>query len=274
MPMRFALNHMCVPNRSFEDLFGLAKELGLDHVEIRNDLAGQAIADGTSARDIRDAAARAGIKLATINALQRFNEWNNQRESEAKYLVDYAAACGAEGLVLVPTNDGSGCADGERQGNLRKALEGLKPILDEAKVTGLIEPLGFSSCALRQKSEAVDAIIKLGAADTFSLVHDTFHHHVAAEADIFPQHTGLVHLSGVSNADVAEEDMLDAHRELIGERDRLDNVSQISALEQGGYKGVFSFEPFSQHVHALDDPASALRTSIEFLESRIVRAAA
>lgn len=274
LPMRFALNYMCVPNRSVEDLFGLADELGLDYVEIRNDLDGQAIADGTSARDIQDAAARTGIKLATINTLQRFNEWNSERESEAKHLIDYATDCGAAALVLVPTNDGTGCADGERQDNLRRAMERLGPLLDEAKITGLVEPLGFSSCALRQKSEAVNAITELDATDTFSLVHDTFHHHVAGEADIFPQYTGLVHLSGVCDADVTEENMQDAHRELIDERDRIDNVGQIDALEQGGYEGLFSFEPFAQHVHELDDPASALRTSIEFLRSRTIRAAA
>lgn len=274
LPIRFALNHMCVPNQPVLELFELASELGLESVEIRNDLDGQAIADGTSPDDISTAAANAGVHLATINALQRFNDWTPEREDEAKFLIDYAASCGASGLVLVPTNDGSGCADGERQNNLRDALERLATLLGDAQITGLVEPLGFVSCALRLKSEAVEAINELGVAGTFALVHDTFHHHVAGEADTFPEMTGLVHISGVTDPKVATADMIDSHRELIDIHDRIDNMGQIKTLADGGYRGLYSFEPFAKHIHDLDDPVSALRSSIDYIESRITRAAA
>ncbi|MGO8141090.1 hypothetical protein AB9F34_34355, partial [Rhizobium leguminosarum] len=48
---------------------------------------------------------------------------------EAQELIDYAGASGAKALVLVPKNDGAGCADGDRQANLRQALTALKPML-------------------------------------------------------------------------------------------------------------------------------------------------
>ena len=130
----------------------------MSEVEIRNDLSGNAILDGTPPAAVRALADEAGVTIISINALQRFNEWTAAREREAIELADYAKACGASALVLVPVNDGSGRANGERQGNLRVALKALKPILSSRGITGLVEPLGFEICSLRSKQEAADAI--------------------------------------------------------------------------------------------------------------------
>lgn len=120
--------------------------------------SGNAILDGTKPEMIRQAAARHGVTIISINALQRFNEWNATRAAEAQELIDYAGASGAKALVLVPKNDGTGCADGERQANLRQSLIALKPMLEEAGIIGLVEPLGFEICSLRSKTEAAEAI--------------------------------------------------------------------------------------------------------------------
>jgi 2-keto-myo-inositol isomerase len=194
--IRFALNHMAAPSLAIDDFFALARSLGIDAVEIRNDLSGNAILDGTQPETIRQAAARHGVTIISINALQRFNEWNATRAAEAQELIDYAGASGAKALVLVPKNDGTGCADGERQANLRQSLIALKPMLEEAGIIGLAEPLGFEICSLRSKTEAAEAIRELGAESTFRLVHDTFHHHLAGEAATFPELAGLVHIRG------------------------------------------------------------------------------
>lgn len=267
--IRFALNHMAAPSLAIDDFFALARSLGIDSVEIRNDLSGNAILDGTKPEAIKDAAARHGLTIISINALQRFNEWNATRAAEAQELIEYARASGAKALVLVPKNDGTGCADGERQANLRESLAALKPMLDEAGIIGLVEPLGFAICSLRSKTEAADAIEQLGAQSTFRLVHDTFHHHLAGEAQFFPELTGLVHISGVHDPAVSVADMRDPHRVLVDADDRLDNAGQISALLQAGYKGLFSFEPFAAEVHALKDPAGALRASMDYLSARV-----
>nr|WP_246827060.1 TIM barrel protein [Rhizobium binae] len=267
--IRFALNHMAAPSLAIDDFFALAKSLGIDSVEIRNDLSGNAILDGTKPEAIREAAARHGLTIISINALQRFNEWNETRAREAQELIDYASACGAKALVLVPKNDGTGCADGERQANLRQSLTALKPMLEKAGITGLVEPLGFEICSLRSKTEAAEAIKELGAQSTFRLVHDTFHHHLAGEAATFPELSGLVHISGVSDSAVSVADMRDSHRVLVGADDRLDNAGQIKALLQAGYTGPFSFEPFAAEVHAVKNPAGVLRTSMEYLTARV-----
>ena len=267
--IRFALTHMAAPSLSIDDFFALARSLGIDAVEIRNDLSGNAILDGTKPETIRQAAARHGVTIISINALQRFNEWNETRAAEAQELIDYASASRAKALVLVPKNDGTGCADRERQANLRQSLVALKPMLEKAGIIGLVEPLGFEICSLRSKTEAAEAIRELGAESTFRLVHDTFHHHLADEAPFFPELTGLVHISGVSDPSVSVADMRDPHRVLVDADDRLDNAGQIRALLQAGYKGLFSFEPFAAEVHALKDPAGALRASMDYLSARV-----
>src|SRR5262245_12507458 len=169
--LRFALNHMTAPRLAPPAFFALARVLGIGDVEIRNDLEGNAILDGTPPEEIARAAAEAGVEIVSINALQRFNDWNDARAAEAVALADYARTCGARALVLVPTNDGSGRANGERQGNLRIALKALAPILSERGITGLVEPLGFETCSLRLKSEAAQAI-EATDSTVFRLVHD------------------------------------------------------------------------------------------------------
>ncbi|UWM79343.1 TIM barrel protein (plasmid) [Rhizobium sp. WSM4643] len=267
--IRFALNHMAAPSLAIGDFFALARSLGIDAVEIRNDLSGNAILDGTNPEVIKEAAAEHGLTIISINALQRFNGWNATRAAEARELIDYAGASGAKALVLVPKNDGTGCADSERQANLRQSLAALKPMLEEAGIIGLVEPLGFEICSLRSKTEAAEAIRELGAESSFRLVHDTFHHHLAGEAAIFPELAGLVHISGVSDSSVSVADMRDSHRVLVGGDDRLDNAGQIRALLQAGYQGPFSFEPFAAEVHADKDPAGALRASMDYLSARV-----
>jgi len=275
MRLRFALNHMVAPRASAEALFGMAAELGLDAVEIRNDLAATAIADGTDAAVIRAGAARHGVRILSINALQRFNDWTGERAVEAQALADYAAASGAESLVLCPVNDWR-FRPGERArlDGLRRALSELGAILRGRGIIGLVEPLGFAECSLRSKREAVEAIDATGGGETFRLVHDTFHHALAGESAVFPERTGLVHISGVEENDLPFSGMRDRHRVLVGPHDRLDNVGQVRGLIKGGYSGFFSFEPFAESVHALAEVHSALRQSAAYLSDDLESEAA
>jgi len=265
----FAINHIMAPELDIEAFFALARSLNLHHVEIRNDIDGQAISDGTSPETIRSAAKAAGVEILSINALQRFNDWTPQRAEEAEALADYAERCGANALVLVPVNDGSGRANGERQGNLRNSLRELTSILSGHKLTGLVEPLGFEICSLRSKKEAVEAINALNLSDRFKVVHDTFHHFLAGEPDVFPTQTGLVHVSGVTDTTLGVNAMLDAHRVLVDEADRLANVAQLSTLLASGYSGAVSFEPFSVSVQKDPNLRSKLAASIDFINRHL-----
>ena len=80
----FALNHMSAPSHTISDFFDLAVSLGMKGVEIRNDLQDNAILDGTPAAALRREAEARDLRILSINALQRFNEWNDTREEEAQ----------------------------------------------------------------------------------------------------------------------------------------------------------------------------------------------
>lgn len=268
---RFALNHIAAPRLAFAAFAGLARDLGLTEVEIRNDLPGVALADGTPAGAVREAADRAGVNILSINALQRFEDWNAARAAEAEMLAGYAEACGARALVLVATNSRDDRRDGaQRSDDLRRALTALRAILSARGLTGLVEPLGFEECALRLKATALEAIDATGGGTVFAVVHDTFHHYLAGETALFPERTGLVHISGVEDASLARADIRDAHRVLVGPADLMDNVGQIGALLRGGYHGAFSFEPFAESIHALPDIAAALRDSMTLIRAHVV----
>ncbi len=261
-----ALNHRVAPSAPLGDFFDLAVALGIREVEIRNELPGTAIADGTPPDTVRREAEARGLTILTINALYPFNIWTDGRATQAAELIDYAAACGAKAIVMCPLNDASyRAADAERLGALREALRALVPLLRDAGIVGLVEPLGFPESSLRLKREALEGIDAVDGADVFRLVHDTFHHHVAGEVEIFPARTGLVHVSGVVDPDVVIDAMKDAHRVLVDADDRLDNLGQIRELTAGGYAGPLSFEPFADSVSNAPDIRAALTDSIAVL---------
>jgi 2-keto-myo-inositol isomerase len=262
----FALNHIATPRLRFAPFVELARGLGIDQVEIRNDLPGVEIADGTDPAEVRRAAEAGGVTILTINALYPFDVWNAELAEKAKQLAGYAATCGARALVLCPLNSREDRrSEAERAADVRASLKELTPILGRHGITGLVEPLGFEECSLRTKRAALDAIDAVGGAATFKLLHDTFHHFLAAEQEMFPTRTGLVHISGVEDRNLALNAIRDEHRVLVGPADRMDNGGQIRALRAGGYSGPFSFEPFSRVVHELSDSAGALRESMSFV---------
>lgn len=269
----FALNHMSVARVGYAGLLDIAARLGCVGVEVRNDLP-QPLFDGTDPAEAGAMAREKGLRILAVAEVKRFNDWSEDKHAEALALIRIAQAAGAEAVSLIPRNDNGGMGNGERQAHLRVALRELKPMLEDHGLLGMVEPLGFEICALRHKSEAVEAIEALDATRTFRLVHDTFHHHLAGGGDLFPAHTGIVHVSGVVDPALAVPDMADGHRILVDAKDRLGNVDQIAALAATGYHGPVSFEAFAAEVHDLADPETALRTSMEFIRAALTAKAA
>jgi len=267
-----ALNHMAVPGLRWDAFLGLARDLGCVGVEFRNDLPG-ALFDGDTPATVGAKAKANGLRILALAEVKRFNDWSDAKRAEARDLMAIAVACGAEAVSLIPRNDGLGRGNGERQANLRVALRELLPMLEEHGLIGLVEPLGFEACALRHKSEAVEAIEALGATGRFKLVHDTFHHTLAGAGPVFAAHTGIVHISGVTDPNLAVSEMRDEHRVLVDRDDRLGNIAQIEELRTSGYAGPISFEPFSPKVHAFTDPQAALAGSFDFISTRLAEMA-
>jgi len=264
-PIKFALNHMLCPKVSAETLIDYAVQLGLDAIELRNDVNENSLVSIKQAKTIGDKAKASGVRILTINAIYPFNVWDTELKEKAETLAELAGACGAEALVLCPLNDGR---DRTKE-QVKESLTNLKSILDKYDLKGYVEPLGFPISSLRTKAAAIEVIKELGFDDTFALVHDTFHHKGAAETDVFAKNTRLVHISGVEDPVITFDDMLDEHRLMVGPEDRLDNVGQIKKLVDAGYTGYFSFEPFSAPVWDLIDHVAATKESIKFILERM-----
>jgi len=267
--MLFALNHITASKIGFVDFLALAGRLGCVGVELRNDISGT-LFDAAEPAIARNLIQRNGMRLLALGEVKDFNCWTAEKSDEALAIMKIAQAVGAEAINLVPRNDGFGLGNGERQANLRVALRELRPMLAEYGLIGLIEPLGFQTSSLQHKSEAVDAIEAMGGPERFRLVHNTFHHHLAGDGPLFARHTGIVHISGVTDPAVATTEMTDAHRVLIDAHDRVGNLAQIDALQRAGYKGPFAFETFAPSVGSSKSLAAELGQSIAFIRSRLV----
>lgn len=268
--IRFAINRISAPRIPFADFAAMSRRLGVDTIEIRNDLPGVELVDGTPAREVAAIARDHGLTIRSINALYPFDRFDAALETAAKGLIRYAADCGAQALVMCPLNSLADERSAEqRHADLVDALRKLKPLLVDAGLVGLVEPLGFEECSLRRKSQAVRAFEEVGAGDTFRLVHDTFHHHLAGEDRFFPEWTGLVHISGVEDKALAAAQMRDGHRVLVGSADRLGNIPQLRTLLAAGYAGHASFEPFAEEIAAATDIEARLAASMSYLQDAV-----
>jgi 2-keto-myo-inositol isomerase len=94
---------MVAPHLDHAALFDLARKLDIADVEIRNDLAGVALADGTPAAQVGAAAKERDLTVLAINALQRFNIWNEGRAAEAATMIAQCAASGDQGVSALPS---------------------------------------------------------------------------------------------------------------------------------------------------------------------------
>ena len=252
---RIGLNRIASPEMSLEDYMQFAARLGFGGIELRNDLPGGLIADALDGRRVKGLADRAGIRILSINALQRFNDKASMQQVLADNLtsmLEYGSSIGAEAVVLCPVNDAEEARTHDQvMHDTLRALKTFGPFFRKFGLHGFIEPLGFPACSLRFKRDAIAAIDESGFSDIFAVVHDTFHHHLSGEKEFYPDRTGLVHLSGVTT-DKAPSQMTDGDRVLVTGEDLVGNRDQVRTLVDGGYTGSFSYEPFSATIQRLD----------------------
>lgn len=265
---RIALNRIIIPSLKLAEFFEFAATIGVRAVELRNDLHGADVIDGMRPHEARDLAARNGLQILTINALQKFNLKSRKPElmSEIKELLALAQGLGCRAIVLCPNNDKADKRDSHTVfKETVEALAAFAPLFEHAGIFGYIEPLGFPECSLRSKLTALQAIRESGSR-RYKVLHDTFHHAIGPDGDasldgtIAPEDIGLVHISGV-DAEKPAAGYRDEHRVLVGKNDKMGNKAQIEILERRGYSGFYSFEPFSRLVQTVSP--SALATAIK-----------
>jgi 2-keto-myo-inositol isomerase len=102
--IHFSTNRISALRIGFAEFAALTQRLGVSPIEIHNDLAGVEMVDGTPSKDIGAVAKAHGLVIRSINALQRFEQFDETRAAEARDMIAYAVACGAEALVLCRTN--------------------------------------------------------------------------------------------------------------------------------------------------------------------------
>lgn len=262
----FALNHMTTAKVSFAELLCIAQSCGCSGVELRNDLECELL-DGLDPQLAAEMVSSKGLQIYALAEVKAFNHMTAQTVADTEKLAKFSQSCGCEAIALIPANDGSRTDAATRKKDLRFALKELLPVLDQYNILGFVEPLGFASASLRSKREVVEAIEETGASERFKLVHDTFHHVLAGEPEYYPAHTGMVHISGVTDAEVSVVQMKDSHRVLVNSDDRLQTTAQLAALTKGGYVGPVSMEAFAPEVHNFLNPVEYLRDSFQFISS-------
>jgi len=271
---RFSLNRIIYPDLNLEDFFKFTADLGLNKVELRNDLPGKGVIDTYSPEEIKDLLKKYGIEILTINALQKFNlgEVLQQAIKELKELINLSLSIGCKAIVLCPNNDVN---DRRNSKEFFKetvgALKSFAPLFEESNLLGYVEPLGFKESSLSSLVTAMNAIKEAGCPN-YKIVHDTFHHYIGPDTfDIIEDKynlsfTGLVHISGVESV-IPTEQYRDNHRILVSVQDRLKSKEQIELLIKLGYNGDISLEPFAKEVQKMEreEIKSAIDKSIGYI---------
>ncbi len=271
---RFSLNRIIYPDLNLEDFFKFTADLGLNKVELRNDLPGKGVIDTYSPEEIKDLLKKYGIEILTINALQKFNLGVvlQQAIKELKELINLSLSIGCKAIVLCPNNDVN---DRRNSKEIFKetvgALKSFAPLFEESNLLGYVEPLGFKESSLSSLVTAMNAIKEAGCPN-YKIVHDTFHHYIGPDTfDIIEDkynlsYTGLVHISGVESV-IPTEQYRDNHRILVSVQDRLKSKEQIELLIKLGYNGDISLEPFAKEVQKMEreEIKSAIDKSIGYI---------
>lgn len=271
---KISLNRIIYPNLKLKDFYKFTVDLGLNKIELRNDLPGGKIIDGYTPGQLKELSKKYGVEILTINALQKFNLDAILPETikELKKLINLSLSIGCRAIVLCPNNDVADKRNSEEIfEETVKALKSFGPLFQDSGIQGYLEPLGFEECSLRSIVIAMKAIQESGY-PVYKIVHDTFHHHIGPDTfdtiknDYDISYTGLVHISGVE-CNIPAYEYRDNHRVLVTGQDRLQNNEQIKLLLKLGYAGNISFEPFSETIQKMEIEKikSAINNSIEYV---------
>ncbi|MFP3043721.1 TIM barrel protein [Treponema primitia] len=280
---RVALNRIISPSQGFVEFIKFTAGLRLSQVELRNDLPGKSkigdIIDGLKPAEALKISREEGVKIITINALQKFN-LPAKRETclaELEQLLELCAAIECPALVLCPNNEKSDKRTPKQKYlDTVDALGDYGPLFIKYGIIGYVEALGFGISSLTSLPPIVGAI-KASGYGCYRVLLDTFHHYIGPDdKSIFGMdglgasyelpYTGLVHISGVED-DIPAEKFLDGNRVLVGPKDKMGNKELIQRLDTLGYQGVFSYEPFGPAVQKLSpiQLATALEASFKYL---------
>lgn len=241
----------------------LAGEAGFDFVELRDDKLEAYLGAGGSLAAARRALAEAGVRCASLNALEDATlaegaAWEARLE-RWRTLCRWAEGLGCDLVVAVPSRRPPGMAAAEVEVRTRRALAALAAAARPHGVRAGFEFLGFAWCSVNTLADAATIVGSLATA-AVGLVVDTFHCHVAgvepaALARLDPRRLFLVHLDDV--VDRPQGELADADRVLPGEG-VMPLAAMLGGVAAAGYRGGYSVELFRPEYWA-GDPRALVR---------------
>jgi 2-keto-myo-inositol isomerase len=268
--INISMNRTCLPHGDLSTFLTLAAAAGASAVEIRNDIEGQEFANGMPASELKSRLNDAGLKIASVNALQRFNDWSQEREVEAKKLIHYAAELGAPGVVLCPCHEPrDNWDDATKNAKLRDGLRHLQPIFASSGIKGYVEPLGMFHSTMKQQAQAVAAVNDINGWDDFALCYDTFQYFRCGDQHLFLDRVALIHVSGIARPDLTPGELTEPDRGLVFANDRVQNVAQLKRALAAGYNGYVSIEPFNPETQRDPELLANLKMSIDYIKTNV-----
>ena len=185
--MDFALNQKTASRLGFAAFLDLAADLGCVGVEPRNDLGRPLLRRHCARPRGRDGARTRPAPPRTerglpLRRLERRAARRGRRPDRG------GDAAGAETISLIPRVDVRDPDADARAAALRAVVSEIAPMLAGTNVVALLEPIGFANCSMKFQREAAAAIESLDLGDRFGIVHDTFQHALAKDADFLVPH--------------------------------------------------------------------------------------
>lgn len=253
---RFCVNRKAAPKIYLKDTVTLLNGLGIQHLEVRNDL-GTSVDNAMILDDIDGVKANKifgdnNVSVETINAVGNMDLRSNVDDNirSLTEMLDVTKNINLKNIIFCParlSNDSRTLSQvkSETIANLKE----YEKVLDKYGVAGLIEPLGFIDSTLRFPWDCQNVIQESGVTN-FKLVADTFHYYLAGidtekfNSKVDVSCIGLVHLSSVLK-NKPRDLMDDQDRYMLNDSDVMESIKIAHMIEDAGYSGLYSFEPFS-----------------------------
>ncbi|BDR59929.1 TIM barrel protein [Lactobacillus xylocopicola] len=276
------LNRKVLPGLPVAEFIKLAHDLGIKHVELRNDLAGAPnnanILDGMSISEFNDLLTKYDVQVEDINSIGNTDSLvqKNSNLDDLDEMIAIAKGIGAKKILFCPVMDKN-----DPRSDNDKFSEGVKTIklfsnrLQAEGMFGLFETLGFPESSIRTPFRAID-IIEAANATNFKVVADLFHWFMGGVSpeDLFTKldvaKVGLIHMSTVE-VQLPKEELSDQNRVLLRDpnQDAISAYASINWFANSDFRGLFSFEPFSDELRKWDYKTAKnnLLTSIKLIEN-------
>lgn len=275
------INRKSAPGLSLADFLKLTHDLGIHHVELRNDLGKEVdnknILDGMSYDEMNELLTKYDIEVEDINSLGNTDDPSLREKNLGSLdeMISIAKHIGAKKILFCPVMDKY-----DSRSAIEKFDDGVATIKDYSKtlkengMSGLFETLGFPESSIRTPFRALN-IIESANVNNFKVVADLFHWFMGGvtkedldnELDI--NKVGLIHISTVE-IEKPKSELTDQNRVLLADpnHDVVNAYEMIKWFDAHNFKGLYSFEAFSDELRKwnYETAKKNLSKSIKLLE--------